>query len=211
METNSHQPCRTVSGKHVQYCHRLYKKWLEEEVVRLTDTSTTIRKLQTMSARLGVPKILVSENATGSTFADFGSFLSRLGIKLARSSPYHPKTNVLAKNQSSSLKTIWAQFRQTHWVSKLSLIGSCLITVSHSTSQQGRHPVNWCSTDVWEPNSIAFDQISMRNCESSKKRRIKMTFSCKGSTLAITSSWKALVKKEKWEPWTVETRTMPTS
>ena len=79
-------------------------KWLKIKVFRLTDTSTTIRKLQKMFARLGVPKVLVSDNATGFTSADFGSFLSRLGIKHARSTPNHPMD--WPRKQSSSLKTV---------------------------------------------------------------------------------------------------------
>ena len=62
-----------------------------------TSTSTTVQKLRTIFATHGLPEILVSNNATCFTSAEFQEPMTRNGIRHITSAPYHPATNGLAE------------------------------------------------------------------------------------------------------------------
>ena len=187
-------------------------KWLEVEVVRSTDTSTTIRKLQTMFARLGVPKVLVSDNATGFTSADFGSFLGRLGIKHARSTPYHPKTNGLAEKAVQFLKNSLSAMTSDalSLQTKLDRILLKYRVTPHVTTGEAPGTLMFnrrvrTKLDAVRPN---LDDKLRQQQESSKKNDLLLREFNVGDRVIVKDFRQ---NKEKWEPCTVEARTTPTS
>ena len=183
-------------------------KWLEVEIVKSTDTNTTIKMLQTMFARWGVPKILVSDNATGFTSGIFTNFLERLGVKHARSTPHHPKTNGLAekmvqlvKNSLSAMKTeqLSLQTKLDRILLKYRITPHVTTGEAPATLMFGRNLRT--KLDKLRPN-IA-DRI-----RDTPKSDLPMREFQEGDAV-IVKDYRS--KKETWEPCTVEARTTPTS
>lgn len=57
-----------------------------------------------MFARLGIPKMIFSDNGTQFTSEEFKQFCKINGIMHRTSAPYHPATNGLAENAVASFK-----------------------------------------------------------------------------------------------------------
>ena len=70
-----------------------HSRWLEIERMTTTISAKTIKTLQNLFARYGVPAQLVSDNGPQLTSEEFQQFLKRNGIKHITSAPYHPATN----------------------------------------------------------------------------------------------------------------------
>ena len=81
-----------------------HSKWLEAVVVPSTSTHTTVQRLRTMFATHGLPEIIVSDNATCFTSAEFKEFLSRNGIRHITSASYHPATNGFVERAVQTFK-----------------------------------------------------------------------------------------------------------
>ena len=57
-----------------------HSKWIEVELVPATTSAHTIQKLRAMFATHGLAELLVSDNGTAFTSAEFQEFLSRNGV-----------------------------------------------------------------------------------------------------------------------------------
>ena len=57
-----------------------HSKWMEVELVPAATSAHTIQKLRAMFTTHGPPELLVSDNGTTFTSADFQEFLSRNGL-----------------------------------------------------------------------------------------------------------------------------------
>ena len=78
-----------------------HSKWLEVHVTNSTTSSATIELLRKSFACLGLPDVVVSDNAT--TFTS-DEFLKRNGIKHVRTPPYHPASNGLIERAVQTFK-----------------------------------------------------------------------------------------------------------
>ena len=74
-----------------------FSKWLEVAPVRHATSQSTIDKLRTIFATHGIPEMLVSDNGTPFTSAEFQEFVNRNAIQHVQTSPYHPASNGLAE------------------------------------------------------------------------------------------------------------------
>ena len=81
-----------------------HSKWIEIHATSSSTSSTTIELLRKTFASLGLPEILVSDNATAFTSAEFSEFLQRNGIRHVRTPPYHPASNGLVERAVQSFK-----------------------------------------------------------------------------------------------------------
>ena len=79
-------------------------KWVDIHVVNSTSAEVTIKKMRATFATLGLPQILVTDNAPQFTSAQFAQFTKNNGIKHVTSSPYHPSTNGLAERMVQTFK-----------------------------------------------------------------------------------------------------------
>ncbi|CAB4004600.1 PREDICTED: uncharacterized protein K02A2.6-like, partial [Paramuricea clavata] len=83
----------------------VHSKWREVIIMHSkTTTSKTVEALQTVFARNGLPKLLVSDNGPQFTAEEFQLFLKKNGVKHVTSAPYHPATNGLAERFIQTMK-----------------------------------------------------------------------------------------------------------
>ena len=87
----------------------VHSKWMEVELVPAATSAHTIQKLRAMFASHGLPELLVSDNVTASTSAEFQEFLSHNWVRHLTSAPYHPSSNGLAE---SAVQTIQSNMRK---------------------------------------------------------------------------------------------------
>ena len=81
-----------------------YSKWVEIHMTTSSTSATTIDSLRKSFATLGVPEVVVSDNATAFTSEEFQTFLKRNGIKHVRTPPYHPASNGLVERMVQTFK-----------------------------------------------------------------------------------------------------------
>ena len=82
-----------------------HSKWIEVELVPAATSAHTIQKLRAMFGTHGLPELLVSDNGTAFTSAEFQEFLSRNGVQHLTSAPYHPSSNGLAERAVQTFKS----------------------------------------------------------------------------------------------------------
>ena len=111
-------PERAWSRVHVDYAGPLdglmflividaYSKWMEVVPVKSATSQVTIDKLRSIFVTHGLPEMLVSDNGTAFTSAEFQEFTSRNAIRHVFVSPYHPSSNGLAERAVQSFKSAW--------------------------------------------------------------------------------------------------------
>ena len=81
-----------------------FSKWMEVIPVRRATSQTTIDKHRILLATHGLPEMLVSDNGTLFTSAEFQEFVSRNAIHHVLTSPYHPASNGLAEKAVQTFK-----------------------------------------------------------------------------------------------------------
>ena len=121
-----------VEGKMFLLTMDAHSKWMEVHSTNSATSTATIELLRKLFATLGLPEVVVSDNATASTSSEFVEFLKRNGISHVRTPPYHPASNGLAERavqtfkegfkrlQDGSINTRISQFPSDtpflHWV-----------------------------------------------------------------------------------------------
>ena len=81
-----------------------HSKWIECFIVPSTSSNCTIRILESLFARYGIPHTLVSDNASGFTGQDFQQFLKTYHITHKTCAPFHPASNGQAERYVATLK-----------------------------------------------------------------------------------------------------------
>ncbi|XP_031349460.1 uncharacterized protein K02A2.6-like [Photinus pyralis] len=96
-----------------------YSKWLEVELVPTTSSSAAIRVLRSLFATHGLPDVIVSDNGTAFTSAEFAEFTKKNGIRHTTSAPYHPSSNGQAERLVQEAKKMLSKLSQGDWRTKL--------------------------------------------------------------------------------------------
>ena len=73
-------------------------------MVNSATSQTTINQLRTLFTTHGLPEVLVSDNGTSFTSAEFIEFMKRNSIRHVRTSPYHPSPNGLVERAVKTVK-----------------------------------------------------------------------------------------------------------
>ena len=94
-----------IRGKMLLVVVDAHSKWVEAVTVSSATSQVTIEKLRHMFATHGLPEVLVSDNGTPFTSAEFSTFTEANGIRHLRSAPYHPSSNGLAERAVQTLKS----------------------------------------------------------------------------------------------------------
>ena len=81
-----------------------HSKWLEVHSCRTSTSATTIDALRKSFASLGLPEVIVSDNAQAFVSTEFVEFLRINGIRHVRTPPYHPASNGLVERAVQTFK-----------------------------------------------------------------------------------------------------------
>lgn len=82
-----------------------FSKWLEVKVTKSITAASTIALMDDVFATFGVPLMIVSDNGSNFTSAEFNNFLTRVGVKYHKyTAPYHPSTNGQAERNVQTIK-----------------------------------------------------------------------------------------------------------
>ena len=81
-----------------------HSKWLDVHITPSTSTAATVEALRKSFSTFGLPEVLVSDNATGSTSSEFEAFMQANGVKHVCTPPYHPSSNGLVERAVQTLK-----------------------------------------------------------------------------------------------------------
>ncbi len=79
-------------------------KWMDVRLMKSIIATKTIEELRMIFATHGLPQRVVTDNGPTFTSSEFQEFMSRNGIRLIHSAPYHPSTNGLAERAVQSFK-----------------------------------------------------------------------------------------------------------
>ena len=82
-----------------------YSKWMEVVPIRHATSQTTIDKLRVIFAIHGLPEMLVSDNGTSFTSAEFQEFVSSNAIRHVLTSPYYPASKRLTEKAVQTFKS----------------------------------------------------------------------------------------------------------
>ncbi|KAI7802842.1 hypothetical protein IRJ41_020318 [Triplophysa rosa] len=81
-----------------------HSKWMDVYPVIHATYTVTIEKLRSCFSTHGLPKMLVSDNATCFKSEEFETFMKRNGIQHVTSAPYHPSSNGLVERAVQTFK-----------------------------------------------------------------------------------------------------------
>lgn len=82
-----------------------HSKWLEVVTITAANSINTIEKLRVMFATHGLPEIIVLDNGTAFTSAEFKEFTTWNRIRHITTAPYNPASNGQTKQVMLSVNT----------------------------------------------------------------------------------------------------------
>lgn len=82
-----------------------YSKWVKVKLVKSTAAAETIGKLQNILSFVGLPSMIVSDNAYPFSSWEFTNGCNVQGINLMHSPPYHPQSNGLSERAFRDIKS----------------------------------------------------------------------------------------------------------
>ena len=88
-----------------------HNKWMDIHIVSAATSQSTIEKIRKTFATLGLPEMLVTDNASVFMSSEFTNFVKHNSIRHVTSSPYHPSSNGLAE------RAVHRQSREFHSLS----------------------------------------------------------------------------------------------
>ena len=93
-------------------------------VKRLNSTTTTAvsKQLMELFSVHGIPKIIMTDNATQFSSFEFKSFTSELDIEHITSSPHYPQSNGKAENSVKTVKRLFSRCRDSGYSEYLALL-----------------------------------------------------------------------------------------
>ncbi|XP_061506862.1 uncharacterized protein K02A2.6-like [Anopheles gambiae] len=89
-----------------------FSKWPEIIPTKTISSTATIRILRNIFARFGMPTVLVSDNGTQFTSADFAEFCNTNGVEHIRTAPFHPQSNGQAERFVDTFKRALKKIRE---------------------------------------------------------------------------------------------------
>ena len=81
-----------------------HSKWLDIHMTTATSSSATISLLRKSFAALGLPEVVVSDNAPNFTSEEFEVFMKKNAIKHIKTPPYHPASNGVVERAVQTFK-----------------------------------------------------------------------------------------------------------
>ena len=184
-------------------------------MVPSTSSRCTIDALRTTFATHGLPEIVVSDNGTAYTSAEFQEFTKRNGIRHITSSPYHPSSNGLAERAVQTFKegmrkgkatTSDLQLRLTRFLFQYRITPHSTTGISPAELLMNRRPRS--QLDLMHPSVASRVVVNQERQKAGHDRPsvAVRTFS-PGDTVYVRES----SNKSKWLPGVVAARNGPLS
>ena len=139
-------PSKPWDRVHIDYCQLdgqlmlvvvdAYSKWVDVHLTRSSTAQLTIELLRKSFAYFGIPKSLVSDNATCFTAPEFQTFCKQLGIRHLLTAPLSPKSNGLAERCVQTVKQGIKKQQNGSMSTKLTRFLFSYRTSPHSTTGQ---------------------------------------------------------------------------
>ncbi|XP_058826949.1 uncharacterized protein K02A2.6-like [Topomyia yanbarensis] len=128
------------SGESILVLIDLYSRFRITEVVIKTTTEDIIEKLKQNFLRMGIPAILISDNARNFSSQKMQNFCTEFGIQLKHTTPYWPQANGEVERQNRSiLKALRiAEVNGTDWKDDLQEANYVYSIIQHPAT--GRTP-----------------------------------------------------------------------
>ena len=90
-----------------------FSGFIEVERLQSTTSSAVSRALRALSARYGIPNVLVTDNGPQFAAAEFATFASKWGFQHVTSSPRYPQSNGKAENAVKTVKRLFSKCSET--------------------------------------------------------------------------------------------------
>lgn len=109
------------SGESLLVVIDCYSRFKIVEVLRQTTSADIICKLKPLFMRMGLPCVLMTDNARNFTSKEFEDFCKALGIQLKRTTPYWPQANGEVERQNRAILKILriSEMNNTDWKTDL--------------------------------------------------------------------------------------------
>ena len=120
-----------------------YSKWLEVHATNSSTSAVTIELLRKSFSSLGLPEVVLSDNAATFTSAEFAEFLKQNGVRHIRSPPYHPASNGLAERAVQTFKEGLKRFKTGTLNTTLSRFLLWYRVTPHSTTGSSPSELMW--------------------------------------------------------------------
>lgn len=120
-----------------------HSKWMEIHITNSTTSAATIELLRKSLAALGLPDVIVSDNATTFMSEEFAEFLRRNGIRHLRAPPYHPASNGLVERAVQTFKEGIKRLKAGSLCTRLSRFLFKYRITPHSTTGQTPAELLW--------------------------------------------------------------------
>ena len=91
-------------GKTLMVIVDAHSKWLEASIVSSPSAEQALWVLRHVFSTHGLPEVLVSDNGSAFTSAQFQTFVKLNGFRHVKSAPYHPASNGLAEHAVQTVK-----------------------------------------------------------------------------------------------------------
>ena len=214
-------PERPWSRLHVDYAGPLlghmflvavdaHSKWMEVKMVKNATSSTTITALRSIFATHGIPELLVSDNGSVFTSAEFKIFTRNNGIRHTTSAPYHPATNGLAERAVQTFKSFLKKTPDGILEDRLSKFLLNYRLTPHSTTGitpaellLGRRPRS--ILDLVQPDLSKKIRSQQEHQKHNRNRHTKSRVFSVGDSVYVCD----LPSKEDWLPGTITRARVP--
>lgn len=124
------------SGHYLLVIVDYYSRFVEIEIMKKTDSGTTIERLRPIFARFGFPISITADNGSQFTSDEFKNYCKECGIQLISTIPYWPQQNGEVERQNRSIlkRLIISQNTGRNWVNDLNDYLLMYRTTQHSTT-----------------------------------------------------------------------------
>lgn len=126
------------SGHYLFVVVDYFSRYIEVEIMTKTDTSETIKRLNLIFARFGLPLSITADNGPQFSSEEFRVFCDTNNIKLISTTPYWPQQNGEVERQNRSLlkRLTISQATNADWIEELNKYLLMYRSSPHSTTKK---------------------------------------------------------------------------
>lgn len=126
------------SGHYLFVVVDYFSRYIEVEIMTKTDSTETIKRLNAIFARFGLPLSITADNGPQFSSEEFRQYCNDNNIKLISTTPYWPQQNGEVERQNRSLlkRLVISQATNTDWICELNKYLLMYRSSPHSTTKK---------------------------------------------------------------------------